>query len=457
VTVTVTTHSHSSVPLSLFSPVPLPRSFLLHLEAYRYPVSLNTLLSTLHLLLLYECCPTAATGAYVRDAAAKQLRRDMQPGEWEDLEAALAARPPVDAGGGASASSAPPAPPGSALVAFLARRHLSNIQRVFVRILPLWKRLAAQPDAAKSAADDARILALMRQVAGGSGVTRPPAGPGSSTAGASAGSRREREDDEEEEEEDDDGGGGAAGSPPASARAAASAASSAASSKASRVTLSDASGQDEHFEKLGVIVRVCAERPGDVRAYSSADGGTTPHTLAELVDPRTPWPAQGRPRQQPYQQPHYQPPPQQQWGGGATTTTGRYGGGYRDDRGGGSYGYGAGSYGGGGYGGGGYGGGGGYSGCGGGYRGYDDRYGRPPHPPQPSYGGSSSGAGAVSADQLPEHYRRYSAPPAELAASVVRAGAARPGHILWFCAAEEWRRGGPKVSTRKRGMVEARQ
>lgn len=213
------------------APILLLCSFLLHLEEHRYPVSLERLIKSLHLILLYEVAPLPSVLAYIQDVAEKQLA-DMMPSEHEEFDAALAAR------------TASGSVPGSALVAFVQHRHLSNIQRVFVRILPLWKQLAARPDAAKSAKYDIEVLQMMRKVAGGVATPTVPL----------AGTKRpELEDEEGEVDYEGNGATGATsaaagGSPPASSRVssastAASASSSADADKSSRVTLSDASGQ----------------------------------------------------------------------------------------------------------------------------------------------------------------------------------------------------------------------
>ena len=432
--------------------------FLAQLEAHRYPLSLERTLKTLHLLTLYEIAPSESTRAYVEDAVAKQQLGELQESERDELAAALAAR--AAAGAGVF---------GAGLLTFALRRHLAMVQRMFVRILPLWRELAAHPDAAASAAVDSRTLELMRAAAAataagggcgrGDGAGRPRGGsllsqsdddddelmtlapppppatvpPGAADGGDGASTRRDpvammllQDDgdgrgDGEDADADTEGGGDmatglldtarsgaglsqaapAAASAPVSASAASSVGAASASSsgggsgdKSSRVTLSDASGHEEHAEKLGCLVRFCSERPGDVRVHDGSTHGSVV-SLAALGDPRKPW---LHPAQQPPQPPRF--------GGAAGAPF------YRGSGGSGS-------------------------GGGGGYGAPPSRVPPPAGPPPPPP------RDLVSIDDLPAHYRRYARPVPEQLAALARA---RPGTIQWTCLAEEWRRGGPKSS-----------
>lgn len=132
-------------------------AFLLKLEEHRYPLSLERLIKTLHLLTLFELAPVPSVRSYIADSAAKQMP-DLMDSERAEIEAALGAR-----------AAGPPDAYGLALMTFARNRHLDMLKRVFVRILPLWKELAAHPDAQASAQQDLRILEMMRRAATTSG------------------------------------------------------------------------------------------------------------------------------------------------------------------------------------------------------------------------------------------------------------------------------------------------
>lgn len=182
-------------------------------------------------------------------------------------------------------------------------------------------------------------------------------------------------------------------------------------------------------------MRICSERPREVRCYDGHDG--TPQAFATLCDPRKPWarPGGGQPRDSRGYSDFESP--RDSRGSYDSRYEGRYDsrGSFdsRDSRGSGGYGY---------------------SGGGGydrdrvssmdrePYRGGSGGYGAPSRAPAPG-GIPAPQRDTVGIDDLPAHWRRYSAPAPELTSNICKAA---PGTVFYTCVAEEWRRGGPKTS-----------